>query len=78
MQSGKKIMYLLFIKINLCAQFAMTCSDHKNFSSKFPPKSEVRKRKLTKLKSALASQQQFTKVFSKESDATTEASFLMS
>ena len=53
-------------------------TNHKNFSSKFPPKSEVRKSKLTELKSALASQQRFMKVFNKESDATTEASFLMS
>ena len=53
-------------------------TNYKNFSSKFSPKSKVRKRKLTELKSALASQQRFKKVFSKESDATTEASFLMS
>ena len=53
-------------------------TNHKNFSSKFPPKSEVRKSKLTALKSALASQQRFMKVFSKESNATTEASFLTS
>ena len=33
---------------------------------------------LTELKSALAGQQRFMKVFRKESDATTEASFLMS
>ena len=53
-------------------------TNHKNFSTKFPPKSEVRKSKLTELKSALASQQRLIKVFGKESDATTEASFLMS
>ena len=53
-------------------------TNHKNFSRKFPPKSEVRKSKLTELKSALASQQRFMKVFSEECDATTEASFLMS
>ena len=41
---------------------------HKNFLSKFLPKLEVRKSKLTELKSALASQQQFMTVFSKESD----------
>ena len=51
-------------------------TNHKNVSSKFPPKSEVRKCKLTEFKSALASQQRFMKVFSKESDATTEAFFL--
>ena len=53
-------------------------TNHKNFSSKFPPKPDVRKRKLTELKSALPSQQRFMKIFSKESDATTVASFLMS
>ena len=31
-------------------------TSHKNFSSKFPPKSEVRKSKLFELKSALSSQ----------------------
>ena len=51
-------------------------TNHKNFSSKFPPKSEVRKSKLTELKAALASQQRFMKVFSKESDATIEVSFM--
>ena len=53
-------------------------TNHKNFSSKFPPKSEARKTKLTELKFVQASQQRFMKVFSKESDARTEASFLMS
>ena len=52
--------------------------NHKNFLSKFPPKLEVGKSKVTELKSALPSQQRFIKVFSKESDATTEASFRMS
>ena len=53
-------------------------TNHKNFSSKFPPKSKVRKSKLTELKSALASQHRFLKVFSKESDVTIEVSFHMS
>ena len=53
-------------------------ANRKIFSSKFPPKSEVRKSKLIELTSALASQQRFMKVFSKGSDATTEASFFMS
>ena len=53
-------------------------TNHKNFSSKFPPKSELRKSKSTELKSALESQQRFMKVFNKQFDATTEASFLMS
>ena len=52
-------------------------TNHKNFSSKFPPKSELKKSKLTELKSALASQQLFIKVFSKESDGTTEASYVL-
>ena len=53
-------------------------TNHKNFSSKFPPKSELRKSKLTELKCALPRQQWFMKVFSKESDATTKAFFLVS
>ena len=53
-------------------------TNHKNFSSNYPPKSDIRKRKLTKLKSALESQQRFIKVFSMEFDVMTEASFVMS
>ena len=53
-------------------------TNHQNFSSKFLPKSELRKSKLTELKSALASQRRFMKVFRKESDGSTEASFHMS
>ena len=53
-------------------------TNHKNFSSKFPPKSELRKSKLTEIKCALPRQQWFMKVFSKESAATTKASFLVS
>ncbi|CAK8686285.1 unnamed protein product [Clavelina lepadiformis] len=52
--------------------------NHENFSSNYPPKSDIRKSKLTELKSALKSQQRFIKVFSMESDAMTEASFVMS
>ena len=82
----------MFIKINLCVQFAISClvhnegtnekrhdeTNHTNFTSKLPPKSEVRKSKSTELKSAIATQQRFMSVFSKEFDATTEASFLKS
>ena len=53
-------------------------TNHKDFSSKFPQKSEIRKTMVTELKSKLASQQQFMKVFSKESHAVNEASFLIS
>ena len=53
-------------------------TNHKNFSSNYPPKSDIRKRKLTELKSALESQQRSIKVFSMESDVMTEASFVMS
>ena len=53
-------------------------TDHKNFSNNFASKSEVRKNKLADLKSALTSQQKFIKIFSKESYAATEASFIMS
>ena len=53
-------------------------TNHKNFSNNFPPKSEVRKNKLPELKSVLTNQQKFIKVFNKESDIATEASFAMS
>ena len=84
-------MHLLFMKNKLlCLIFHKLLSqnkdsnvkrhhetNHKNFSSKFSPKSELRKSKLAELKSALASQQWFIKVFSKESDGMTEASYVL-
>ena len=51
---------------------------HKNFSRNYPTKSDIRKRKLTELKSALKRQQSLINVFSKESDVMTEASFVIS
>ena len=49
-------------------------TNHKNFSSDYPPKSELRKNKLNVLKSSLNSQQTLLTTFSKEADTTTEAS----
>jgi hypothetical protein len=51
-------------------------TNHKTFSSDYPPKSELRKNKLTVLKS-LNSQQTLLTTFSKEAD-TTETSFVIS
>ena len=53
-------------------------TDHKNFSYDFPVKSELRKTKLTVLKSPLNSQRTLLTMLSKEADTTTEASFVMS
>ena len=52
-------------------------TNHKNFSYHYPPKSELRKCKLTVLKSSLNSQRTLLTTFSKEADTTTETTVVL-
>ena len=51
---------------------------HKNLDADFPPKSELRKRKLKELKSQLSGQQSFFSHLTSKAKAATEASFRVS
>jgi hypothetical protein len=53
-------------------------TNHIHFSSDYPPKSELRKNKLTVLKSSLNSQPILLTTFSKAAATTTEANFVIS
>ena len=51
---------------------------HRNHDTDFPPKSELRKRKVKELKSQLSGQQPFFSKLSSKAKAVTEASFWVS
>ncbi|CAM5114680.1 unnamed protein product [Eretmochelys imbricata] len=90
-QNGKKILHSLVKVANRCALSGSASrshhkasnlkhhykTNHINFSSKYPPGSELRKNKLTALKLHLNCQQTLLLAFRKETDMATEASFVM-
>ena len=51
---------------------------HKNYDTEFPPKSELRRKKLKELKSQLSAQQSFFTQATSKAKAVTEASFRVS
>ncbi|CAI9737452.1 Hypothetical predicted protein [Octopus vulgaris] len=79
-KGGKALCLVCQISLSHYKAINLKCHNkmnYRNFSSDYPPKSELRKHKLTVLKTLLSGQQTLLTMFSGEANAMTEANFVI-